>query len=153
MTPKREVELFDRISGCCGAESPSIWTRLRRFSFEDWFYRLISDHTVGGDAVPLSWSSKHFIGNRSGDLEYVLAFLDDSFSVGIGYPTSWNCILDRKIFHKMIIWYLWKWSFSEWFGLRRWVWYKLLHRRVKITQALAELEGKIEEVKDEHRNK
>ena len=34
-------------------------------------------------------------------------------------------------FRKLALWYLWRWAWGEWFGLRRSLFYWDLHRRCK----------------------
>lgn len=93
---------------------------------EKFLYNLLSDKTTGSTSVPLSWSSKK-IDDRG--CERIISFINDSFDIGIGSPDKWYVIMRREAFHKMIRWYLIKWSFGEWFGLRRTIWYWLLKRR------------------------
>lgn len=112
-------------------------SRLRRFSFERWLFSALSDHVTGNDDIPLSWSSKH-IHDRG--VERVIAFCNDSFEIGIGYPTEWHVIMRREAFHAMMRWYLGQWA-REWFGLRRWFWYKLLFRRVERSRRLSRLKS------------
>jgi hypothetical protein len=121
------------------------WIRLRSFRLEDWLYHILSDRTFspGNDFVPLHWSSLYVTddGKRCtlpeptsdaysrAPLIHVFSFLDDSFSIGIGWPDRWHCILHRPVVHAFIRWYLRQWIFGEWFGLRRVIWYWLLRRR------------------------
>lgn len=103
------------------------WQRWRRFSFERWIYRRLSDHVTGSESVPLSWDSKRIMDRGT---ERVIAFCNDAHEIGIGYPDKWHVIMRREAFHKMIRWYLYEWIVREWLGLRRYLWYKLLFRRV-----------------------
>lgn len=116
------------------SEGPCIDNRSKwqRFNFEDWIYSLLSEKWCGNDMVPLDHRTLHVKERET--LEYVFSFLNDSFEVGIGYPSEWHVILKRKTFHKMLFWYLRRWIFSEWLGLRRYIWYKLLFRRCEKTR-------------------
>ena len=107
-------------------EPPSLWRKVRRFSIEDALYRLLSEADCGNEGVPLSHRT---LRAESHGCEYVFCFLNDSFEIGIGYPSEWHGIYRRELIHKFIWWYLRQWTFGEWLGLRRWIWYKLLHRR------------------------
>lgn len=40
---------------------------------------------------------------------------------------EWTFHCNDTIFRKMALWYLWRWAWGEWFGLRRWLYYKWLH--------------------------
>ncbi len=42
---------------------------------------------------------------------------------------KWLFSCKAKHFRHMALWYLWRWAWGEWFGLRRWLYYKDLHRR------------------------
>ncbi len=101
------------------------------FSLEKWLYRALSDNTVGCESVPLSWSHKKFPAFRKGDCEHIIAFSNDAHEVSLGTPHQYDMQIRREIFHKMIRWYLGQWIFREWLGVRRWLWYRLLFRRVR----------------------
>lgn len=101
------------------------WARIRRFNFIDWLYDLIGSEWGGNVDVPLSHHSKT-VNSKMESVDYVISFLNDSSDIGLGYPDEWHGIYDRKAFRKMICWYVWKSTVCEWFGLRRWIFYKLL---------------------------
>jgi len=112
---------------------PALETRRRilgayGWSFDAWeqrLYHLLSEKWCGNDNVPL--------GNRTlttddDGCERVFSFLNDSFEIGIGCPDRWHAIIRRETIHRFIWWYLRQWALGEWFGARRWIWYKLLDR-------------------------
>lgn len=101
------------------------WDRLRNEGIEGLAYRLVSDEN---EHVPLNWAS---ITVDDQGCKRVFAFLNDSSEIGIGWPSEWHATIRREAIHKFIRWYLWKWGWGEWFGLRRWIFYKLIHRRVE----------------------
>jgi hypothetical protein len=98
----------------------------RRKTLEEIVYSLLSEKWCGNDIAPLD---HHTLYVNNNGCEYVFSFLNDSFEVGLGYPSKWHTIIRRECFHKIMFWYLRQWIFSEWFGLRRKIWYWLLHRR------------------------
>lgn len=65
-------------------------------------------------------------------------FLNDAFEIWIGEmytdgdakDESWEFSCRTEHFRKIVIWYLWRWAWGEWFGLRRRLYYWDLHRRV-----------------------
>lgn len=65
-------------------------------------------------------------------------FLNDAFEIWIGETCtdgdakgeSWKFSCRTEHFRKFAIWYLWRWAWGEWFGLRRKLYYWDLHRRV-----------------------
>ena len=91
-------------------------------------YELLSDEYCGNETMPL--------GNRSlrvttpDGCERVVMFTNDAFDLGFGYPDEWQMIIRREYFHQVMRWYLKQWAFGEWFGLKRKIWYVLLHRKV-----------------------
>lgn len=96
---------------------------------ERMIYRWLSEDWCGNENVPLDHRTLY--AQEKNGCEYVFSFLNDSFEIGIGYPNKWHGIYRREVINKFIRWYLWQWSVGEWFGLRRWIWYKMLNRRVK----------------------
>lgn len=78
------------------------------------------------ECAPIDHKTLRFMGESG--CEEVVCILNDAFEVGLGWPERWHVLYRRKDFHRIIRWYLWQWAFSEWFGLRRWIWYKLLNR-------------------------
>lgn len=101
------------------------------WSFDAWEYRLyhaLSEKWCGNDGVPLD--HRRLIADDDG-CERVFAFLNDSFEIGIGWRERWHAIIRRETIHRFIWWYLRQWAFGEWLGVRRWLWYKLLHRQVE----------------------
>lgn len=94
-------------------------------------FNLVSDEYGGSrGSVPLNGKTITIEDKISG-VENVFGFLNDSFEIWFGYPTSWQFHMRRKTFHKMVLWYLKKWAFSEWFGLRRKLFYFLLTMKIK----------------------
>jgi hypothetical protein len=104
------------------------WRWLHRHAVEDLLYHILSTEDCGNNGVPLNHSTLRFQDYHG--CEQVVSFLNDSFEVGIGSPERWDLMIERKDFHRIIRWYLGQWAL-EWFGLRRWIWYKLLYRRVE----------------------
>lgn len=102
-------------------------TKSLRDRAEDKVYELLSDDYCGGQAVPLDYRTFRYVNNHC---DHVVMFSNDAFELGFGYPDEWHMFIRRESFHKIIRWYLKQWIVSEWCGIRRWAWYKLLHRRV-----------------------
>jgi hypothetical protein len=90
---------------------------------EDWLYSALSTKWCGSDHVPLN----HETFKRG---ERVAMFTNDAFDIGVGTSDEWIYIFRREEFQAMALWYLRCWAVKEWFGLRRKLWYWLLHRRV-----------------------
>lgn len=61
----------------------------------------------------------------------VITLNNDAFEVWFGWPHEWKFHISRKEFHKIIRWYLLRWAWGEWFGLRRKLFYFLLRRKVQ----------------------
>ncbi len=58
---------------------------------------------------------------------------NDGFDLGIGYPDEWHVFINRKE-AAALWWAITRRALSTWFGVRRWLWYKLLNRRVERTR-------------------
>lgn len=106
------------------------WDRFRNEGLEGVLYRLVSRNEFD---VPLDHES---ITVDDDGVERVFCFLNDSFEIGIGYPSEWHAIIRRPAIHRFMRWYIRRWAWGEWFGLRRWIFYGLLSRRVARNRAL-----------------
>lgn len=125
----------------CGASDPSRRERLRRRR-EKFIAWLLTDTTVGGESVPNSWSSLQIRpknDNWDGATRYDVRFVDDSFGLmawkgadeDFTADSAYMCMNVRAdVFRRIALWYLWRWAVGEWFGLRRWLYYKRLFRRL-----------------------
>lgn len=49
--------------------------------------------------------------------------------------------ISAEDFRKLALWYLWRWAWGEWFGLRRWLFYWDLARRYPMPRNLAPRDG------------
>ncbi len=96
--------------------------RWRQKSLEAHVYSLLSTQWCGNDMAPLS-NETFYRGER------VAAIREDGFSVCVGTNDEWIYCFNRDEFQAMALWYLRIWALKDWFGLRRWLWFKLLHRR------------------------
>jgi hypothetical protein len=62
----------------------------------------------------------------------LVCFCNDGFEVWIGTDEKWHTFYKHKEFKKMIFWYLKTWAFKDLFGLRTWLYYKLLSKSIKL---------------------
>lgn len=104
-------------------------------SFEERLYKLLGDEYCGNTTMPLD--SRRLRWHSDDGVERVVMFVNDAHELGFGHPDEWQMIIRRSDFHRVILWYARQWAFSEWLGLRRWAWYRLLHRRVEATRRAA----------------
>jgi len=114
----------------------------RRIAIREW---LLEDGAgVGLGGPPNNWQSTGPLRGRSsiGDTaEYSARFLNGAHEVGVwvsyvddtGDDGRWIATLPTWLFRRMALWYLWRWAYGEWFGLRRRLYYRWLHRHV-VTQ-------------------
>lgn len=116
-------------------------SRVRWFFREGWVDRVLfnwlSVQWGGSNDLPLGHDSVTIRGQHG--QEHVFGFINDAFEVGVGNPDKWHVFLRREDFHKIVRWYVAKWIFVEWFGLRRWAWYKVLSRRVSRNKDITKL--------------
>jgi len=61
----------------------------------------------------------------------LIKFGNDGHEIYLGNIDRWHYFFDEKTFRKLAIWYLMNWVFIDWFGLRSWIWFKLLSRNVR----------------------
>lgn len=94
---------------------------------EDWLYKFLSDEWCGNETMPLDNDGFDY---NEGGAAFVVRFNNDAHELWFGFPNEWRMSMTRRSFHAIMRWYLSRWTFGEWFGLKRWLWYKLLHRRV-----------------------
>lgn len=120
----------------------NLW-RLRlnrwRITAREWLLEDSANRGLGGP--PNNWQTTGRLRGRStiGDTaEYTARFLNDAHEVGIyvrytddaGDDGHWQGTYPTWLFRRVALWYLRRWAFGEWFGLRRWLYYRWLHRHV-----------------------
>ena len=66
------------------------------------------------------WSLSIGFGDDGGEIW----LSDKSRLCGKGHDQSLYFDCRAEHFRKMALWYLWRWAWGEWFGLRRWLYYK-----------------------------
>lgn len=109
-------------------------------SLRQWVLEDKANDGLGGP--PNNWHySREFHtrahGMSTGHKWYSLHFDNDAFDVWIATRMTdekrsrWMMSMAAEDFRKLALWYLWRWSWGEWFGLRRWLYYKWLHRHVQ----------------------
>ena len=82
-------------------------------------------------------------------MEYppVVYVSEDAFTLWIGTEREWMCHMNRKDSLRVAWFVLWRWRIvGEWCGLRRWLYYKVLHRvtaqhEKEIRALLAKIDG------------
>ena len=95
---------------------------------EDKLYHLLSDHWGNGDHAPSTSTEFRFSTNSWPE---IASLREDSSVVWIGTMSEWHTNFERRDARRLGWWLLWDWWVKgEWFGWRRWAWYKLLRRRV-----------------------
>jgi hypothetical protein len=67
-------------------------------------------------------------GNDAHDVWIHTQYNDDDRS-------KYLCVMAAEDFRKLALWYLWRWVWGEWCGLRRWLFYKRLRQQVRRMEA------------------
>jgi hypothetical protein len=117
------------------------WYRVNqwRITAREWLLEDSASKGLGGP--PNGWQSTGPMRGRStiGDTaEYTARFMNDAFEVGVyvrytddqGDEGHWIGTYPTWLFRRIAWWYLWRWAYGEWFGLRRTLYYRWLHRHV-----------------------
>lgn len=99
-------------------------TAKERIGLEKRIYRLLGQYEFPYTRPPLDQRKMYISG-------MVVCLNNDGFEVWIGTPDCWETHMKNAEFRKICFWYLRQWAFTDWFGLRSFLWYKLLHRQVK----------------------
>ncbi len=116
------------------------WSNVRQWLLEDQ-----ANKGLGGP--PNNWRSSGYFtaethGRSSKGPHYrwsrSASFCNDAFQIWISEKEEqdgktidehWGFSCSAQMFRRMALWYLWRWAWGEWFGLRRWLYYWDLHRR------------------------
>lgn len=105
-------------------------------------FTLLSSSSMGcRDGIPLDGDSICFKKHQYHDgIELISWFSNDGFELAVqtrektrdGEWRYWDnaFYVARPDFHRIVRWYLWRWAWGEWFGLRRRLWYRLLGWRL-----------------------
>lgn len=89
---------------------------------EEFIYKLLGQYDGFYVNPPLD-KRKMYIDDK------VICLNNDGFEAWIGTPNEWQTYFKNEDFRKVCFWYLRTWIFIDWFGLRSFIWYKLLHRK------------------------
>lgn len=124
-----------------GSQKRTIWTWLRdkRYWFWGWLLEDRATEGLGGPPnmhrfSPRFSSRQH--GMSNGIKEFGLHFDNDAFDILIytkytdEAESKWRFSIAAEDFRKIALWYLWRWAWGEWFGLRRRLFYWRLHIKV-----------------------
>ena len=58
-------------------------------------------------------------------------YCNDGFELWVGYRSRWLFHCEAKHARRLAWFILWEWwAKSTWFGMKRWLWYRALHRVV-----------------------
>jgi len=98
-----------------------------RKKLEARLFTFLSQEWCGSEHMPLDHDSIRWTEMGA---DCVAGFTNDASEISFGFMTSWEFQIRREHFHRIIWWYLRKFIFTEWFGLRRTLWYFLLKRKV-----------------------
>lgn len=105
-----------------------------------WIFRslLLEDGSFGGP--PNNERNSPDVRGLHENVTYSCHFNNDAYEIWFwqefdGEPGKWAFFLDAGAFRRMALWYLWRWAWGEWFGLRRKLFYWDLNRRWAIHAA------------------
>lgn len=73
--------------------------------------------------------------DRDRDLVHVFTTNNDGFELWLGYPDQWLFHCSRRQARRLAWFILWTWMVrTDWFGVRRWAYYKALHSVVETSR-------------------
>lgn len=107
-----------------------------RISLETRLYQWLGQHDGFYTHPPLDHRKLYICEGQE-----VVSLNNDGFEVWIGRLDKWHWHTNTKEFRQICFWYLRQWVFVDWFGLRSWLWYKLLHRQCRTMTKPAETGG------------
>lgn len=124
------------------------WRNLRDWR---WFLRawLLEDRALEGlGGPPNNWRSLYDVRGKHDNVSYTCSFNNDAHEIWFWQEFDeedgrWAFFLDAGAFRRMALWYVWRWAWGEWFGLRRRLFYWDNHRRVQQMRSAVEREEKI----------
>lgn len=102
-------------------------------ALENWLYKTLGDKFHDGTPNPPgSMQELEFGKPEHGNSPYIISFRpNEGHEIWMGYTDDWEFFFPSQ-YAPRVAWFLfWTWWVkATWFGLRRKVWYKLLHRQV-----------------------
>ena len=112
-------------------QAKRVTRRMRRKDLDHKIMHWAGDDWCGNDVPPAStlrWKIYYDDTDDSGEYR-VYSVDNDGFDLWIGYANEWKWHMSRKEALKLAWFILWTWrGKGEWFGFKRWAYYKALHR-------------------------
>lgn len=104
---------------------------------ENWLYTKLGGEWCGNVCPPADMETIHW---TEMGCERVATITNDGFELSIGRPDEWWGSIRREHARRLAWFILWRWWIrGEWFGLRRAIWYWLLHRRCERSNRLGKM--------------
>ena len=111
-------------------------SRRPRLRLEERLYDALGEEW-GGSAHPpgdhLSFHIRDYESDQYGrPVYYVAATSNDGFDLWLGKSYEWDTSMSAPEARRLAWFILWRWwARGTWFGARRWLWYRLLSRKVR----------------------
>lgn len=104
----------------------------RRRSLEDWAYETLGSRWGGNTCPPMDNRAYRWqdTGMVERDDYWTFSQGEDGGTMWIGHANEWKFHLSLKRFRRIALWTIWQWAWGDWFGLRTWLWYRILRRKV-----------------------
>lgn len=108
------------------------WPKFRNYDLNHNIMRWAGTEWCGNDCPPGDFQSLR-IPYEDDPGEYrVYNIKNDGYELWIGTMNKWAWHMSRKEAHQVAKFIIWDWWIkAEWFGFRRWLYYKALHRAVE----------------------
>jgi len=95
--------------------------RLNKRTFFEFLYRLLGQPDYPYVRPPKDRRHMYF------SKDELIEFNNDGLDVWIGNVNEWTFHTTHEQFRKVALWYLYQYAIVDWFGLRSYLWYKLLN--------------------------
>ena len=110
------------------------WDTFRQWALEDKALQGLGGPPNNWQRSPEYPTRQH--GMSTSHKWWAIRFDNDGFDVHIltqydDGDRSLCLMMAGEDFRKLALWYLWRWAWGEWFGLRRWLYYRDLSHRLK----------------------
>jgi len=105
-----------------------------RKSIEEQLFDALGEEWCGNTTPPgdhLGFRLRDYGVEGGRESYYYVGTSNDGFELWLGTNSKWDTFMNAREARRLAWFILWRWwARGTWFGLRRAIWYRLLHRRI-----------------------